>query len=290
AEEQGHGVGCETRTPLTAQRERRPCSAPAVRTPATGTDAFPAGRLRNGLAGGPPCVAKDQAPAIPPEPAMDDGQERRPRLQELYDVGWRTFGRRGGGAPSREEVLAVLGALREVPIEEVGLPGPLGRRGRSARSITYLPVKEDRRLHLGVFCMPPRATIPLHDHPGMTVLSRVLYGRVRITSYDWAEGAGGGAGGGAARRVADEVLSGPTGTSLLTPVHANVHSLEALTACAVLDVLAPPYAPSKGRDCTYFRECPGGDAGQGDVLLEPCEPPADFEVQRGEYRGVVIEG
>jgi quercetin dioxygenase-like cupin family protein len=38
--------------------------------------------------------------------------------------------------------------------------------------VTYLHIHEDDDLTLGVFCFPRGAVIPLHDHPGMTVLSR----------------------------------------------------------------------------------------------------------------------
>jgi plant cysteine oxidase len=38
---------------------------------------------------------------------------------------------------------------------------------------------------MGVFCFPAGATLPLHDHPEMVVLSKLLYGTVRKRSYDW---------------------------------------------------------------------------------------------------------
>jgi len=55
-------------------------------------------------------------------------------------------------------------------------------------AISYLDVAEDSAAALGVFVLPPRAAIPLHNHPGMTVSSRVLFGRLHVRSFDWASG------------------------------------------------------------------------------------------------------
>jgi len=39
---------------------------------------------------------------------------------------------------------------------------------------------------MGIFVFPPHTKIPLHDHPGMCVLSRVLYGDLQRLSLDLA--------------------------------------------------------------------------------------------------------
>lgn len=66
-----------------------------------------------------------------------------------------------------------------------------------------------------------------------------------------------------AKLVVDHVLgteqngtepSRASATEVLYPTSGgNIHAFTALTPCAVLDVLAPPYAPATGRHCTYYR-------------------------------------
>lgn len=55
----------------------------------------------------------------------------------------------------------------------------------------------------------------------------------------------------------DKVLTAPVGTSILYPkTGGNLHCFTAITPCAVLDVLAPPYQEAAGRKCTYYHDFP----------------------------------
>lgn len=113
---------------------------------------------------------------------------------------------------------------------------------------------------MGVFCFPAGATLPLHDHPEMVVLSKLLYGSVRVRSYDWVAAPPRSAARkcGLARVVAaDEVRRAPGEASVLFPRSGgNLHAFTAMTPCAILDVLTPPYSEEHGRPSTYFTDVP----------------------------------
>ncbi|CAI5524343.1 unnamed protein product [Closterium sp. Naga37s-1] len=204
-------------------------------------------------------------------------------------------------------------------------PVPAGGGGKQARwspAITYLHVYECEDFSIGIFCLPASARIPLHNHPGMTVLSKLLYGSMHIRSFDWvrpiddaassvalatAAAAASAAAAAAATSasatpdvrlaelVEDQVLTAPCATEVLHPTcGGNLHAFTAVTPCAVLDVLAPPYNADAGRHCSYYHELaslsalpPGvnGERGNPFCWLEEFQPSDDFVVQRGLYRG-----
>ncbi|XP_016076215.1 PREDICTED: 2-aminoethanethiol dioxygenase, partial [Miniopterus natalensis] len=95
--------------------------------------------------------------------------------------------------------------------------------------VTYMHIYETDGFSLGVFLLKSGTSIPLHDHPGMHGMLKVLYGTVRISCLD-------------------------NGPCVLTPHRDNLHQIDAVDGpAAFLDILAPPYDPDDGRDCHYYR-------------------------------------
>ena len=186
---------------------------------------------------------------------------------------------------SLENIRRALNAITS--LEDVGLSldrvqraiqrssGPYQQMG-SKPMILYRGLHEDERFSLGVFCIPDGGVIPLHDHPGMTVVSKMIHGEMRVRSFDFQEdekeeesassssspfhaneraaaNAMHARGGRRAQRVNDSCVSAGDVLALFPKHGGNVHEFTGVAGPAVvIDVLTPPYAPGNGRDCTYY--------------------------------------
>jgi len=120
-----------------------------------------------------------------------------------------------------------------------------------------------------ILFLPRNAVIPLHNHPGMTVFSKLLLGSMHIKSYDWVDAepdpsattcsslSSTDAQLRLAKVVVDDVFRAPCDTSVLYPTTGgNMHRFTAISPCAILDILGPPYSIEEDRDCTYYTDIP----------------------------------
>lgn len=130
-----------------------------------------------------------------------------------------------------------------------------------APPVTYMHICETDEFSMGVFLLKSGASIPLHDHPGMHGMLKVMYGKVRISCFDRLERPAGGAQAsaqmGALRRCvlrSTGEFTEDSGPCVLSPDRDNLHQIDAVDGpTAFMDILAPPYDPDDGRDCHYYR-------------------------------------
>ncbi|TDH68936.1 hypothetical protein CCR75_004317 [Bremia lactucae] len=171
-------------------------------------------------------------------------------------------------------VVSLCNALRA---EHFGIHVPTVEIARTMNDVHYWKLWESDSIDIGIFFMPPNSAIPLHNHPGMSVVTRVLYGTATVTSYDilsdteakrleagseivyeddtfsfdavnptkgsvsWA-------------RVSREGRFKQGTTTWLDPRRFNLHHIQASSdiGCALLDIMVPPY-DNANRDCHHFQ-------------------------------------
>ncbi|MBA0639320.1 hypothetical protein Goklo_022363, partial [Gossypium klotzschianum] len=162
---------------------------------------------------------------------------------------------------------ADVGLKEENPIDDEGH----GRVARCTQPITYLHIHECDGFT--VQCLPFQAFYASFYHVHKKLVTRL---------------------------VMDKVFTAPCRTSVLYPKSGgNLHCFTAVSPCAVLDVLAPPYREDLGRKCTYYIDYPFSTSGNGAQisngkeedyawLAEP-ETLDDLYMQPGVYVGPPIQ-
>ncbi|KAJ4851412.1 hypothetical protein Tsubulata_030612 [Turnera subulata] len=246
-------------------------------------------------------------------------------LQKLYNICEQVFAPCGPGiVPAPDTIEKLKAALDDIKPADLGLDPQIHYFRTSVlgtkQSITYVNIHKCEKFSMGISFLPPSGVIPLHNHPGMTVFSKLLVGTMHIKSYDWVVDSSSKTPGvatsskveqgkqqevkypgvGLAKLKVNSEFTAPCNTSILYPADGgNMHCFTAVTACAVLEVNAPPYSDSDGRYCQYYDEHPFANFSvdgvsvpeeerEGHAWLQERDKPEDFTVVGAQYLGPQI--
>ena len=168
---------------------------------------------------------------------------------------------------------SIAGPLEALTLEDLGLrnlehcfePGV----------ITLINVHSQKEMWIGVFCMTKGTRFPLHDHPDMIGLSRLIYGTLTHRSLDIMSCSSAST----EARLASEGVTAAPSSFFLTPNMGNLHEVEAVEDAVLLDLFLPNY--SKARVCSYFEEV---EKRGSTVILRRISQP-DIPCQEKAYSG-----
>eukprot|EP00284_Hemiselmis_tepida_P009854 CAMPEP_0174926392 /NCGR_PEP_ID=MMETSP1355-20121228/11224_1 /TAXON_ID=464990 /ORGANISM="Hemiselmis tepida, Strain CCMP443" /LENGTH=306 /DNA_ID=CAMNT_0016172421 /DNA_START=78 /DNA_END=995 /DNA_ORIENTATION=- len=154
-------------------------------------------------------------------------------------------------------------------------------------SIGFKYVYEHQDFTIMMMLFPAGVSIPCHDHPEMTVYSKVLFGEVQVSSFDPQPACKCGKNCFDDRFISRpvqlwrnrEVWTPESGTLRTSMEEGNLHQFHATKASCIIDVMSPPYSEEDGgpRECSYYRI---GPSAQGCLYAVQVDVPDDYYTVR----------
>lgn len=211
------------------------------------------------------------------------------RIQQLVQQARATFTRPKNYSEELEKLRKIMSSLKH---EDLNIDLSILERSWdylpyvSDAPAAFMDVFENSELSVTVFMLKAKKRMPLHDHPGMLGLMKVLSGSMLITSYNAVNTATSPY----VAQLCNQVLVSPVSDlCVLGPNDGNIHELEAQDEPVVfLDILTPPYDPEKGINCTYYTRETCQSEDKQPVLLKPCKQPSSFSCVPQPYTGPIV--
>lgn len=149
--------------------------------------------------------------------------------------------------------------------------------GPSYAPCKFVNISEKENYMMAVFILDHNFTMPLHNHPNMHGLLKVVSGRLRVNSYSPISN---NRQDGDLLVTADElrVLESHSETSILFPEVSNYHELTALNGpAAFFDILSPPYSDTNDRHCSFYKKLVVDNSSERKIIrLEQIEVPNHY--------------
>ncbi|KAG9484938.1 2-aminoethanethiol dioxygenase [Eleutherodactylus coqui] len=210
----------------------------------------------------------------------DDMNSLIQKIARQARLTFRGPGSSGDGKGFADNVTQLKKLMSEIRAEDLKIRPRKGAQAPASvpqsPPVTYMHICETDGFSMGVFLLKGGSGIPLHDHPGMHGMLKVLYGKVRISGFDKVEPTPAASKGSVLRAMlrSSGEYSDSSPPCLLSPHRDNLHQIVAVDGpAAFLDILAPPYDPDDGRDCHYYKLAPasgeqsGGSAAEASGVL-----------------------
>lgn len=175
---------------------------------------------------------------------------------------------------------------------------------RCESPVTYISVYEDTYVTISIFIVKSGEKLPLHDHPHMYGIIKVIAGTVKIQSYTLIPNAGAGSPDSRGRMICEmsknrtrraikmpeAIVSENDHACFLTPSERNLHEIYSVEGpAAFLDILSPPYDEIE-RSCHYFKEENDGEPGpvSDEAKLVHIPSPPEYWNDVAMYEGPTI--
>ncbi|KAJ8715631.1 hypothetical protein PYW07_010113 [Mythimna separata] len=239
-----------------------------------------------------------------------------PPIVSIYRHSLHTFDDR-----QKAELMANLGKLKSMMdglrSEDLGYDNNLKDvsfwRQPNKAPCTYIEVFQNSQINMSIFVLKPGFKMPLHDHPHMHGLLKVISGAVKIRTFSEypvtqhvdpvefqvharREAARLAQGNHRRRKLFAEITSNKvcsenSSTCILTPTISNYHEIEALEMpAAFFDILSPPYDTLiEGigpRRCRYYHVT--NEVSANLVELQETEVPKCFYCDQAPYLGPIL--
>ncbi|XP_060063578.1 2-aminoethanethiol dioxygenase-like [Ylistrum balloti] len=239
-------------------------------------------------------------------------------VQKVFQSAYRVFSRVTVGSSGfndhLREVIVLASKLTATDVNFSFHDDPTTQReveeGDRAPAV-YVHLWEDRVLSMGIFVVRQGCRIPLHNHPNMHGVCKVIQGTVRVNSFSTVSSVGLEMPKNIKQDLKSSVLSllkqeqsqfttasrhqSVTLTTddpacVLSPSVGNIHEMISVDGpAAFIDILAPPYDHTTGeRICQYYMDCSEDTPTSSDNQvhwLRRIPAPHSFWCDSMEYNG-----
>ncbi|XP_062506445.1 2-aminoethanethiol dioxygenase-like [Corticium candelabrum] len=206
-------------------------------------------------------------------------------------------------APDLQPLLALVNELKSSDINLPSNPAVADITPPDSAPAAFIDILRDNHFTIAGFLLRRGSSMPIHDHPNMYGICKVLYGKVIITSFsppkriETSIPHSHGFSYYMAKDEGAEFFTAASPCAILTPNSKNLHTICAMEHSAFFDILGPPYNSFENRNCHYYQEVPKTTVFDqekakeldGVRVLKRTEQPPMFYTSVKSYRGPPVD-